>query len=128
MKKINGEAALEHYTNFDKHTGEIIQAKNPEYITMSRRPGIAKNWYEQFKKDVYPSDEIIINGRQVRPPKFYDSLYEIDDPVSHLLLKTKRQLEALKNADNNTPSRLLVKETICKAHLSKKPRELHNDT
>ena len=29
--------------------------RHPEYITMSRKPGIGSFWYDKFKSDIYPS-------------------------------------------------------------------------
>jgi hypothetical protein len=54
-KKITGEAAFEHYTDFDRETGEITRERDPEYATMSRRPGIGSVWLDKFKTDVYPN-------------------------------------------------------------------------
>jgi len=81
QKKINGkkkdainENGLKHYEIITPN-GEIIE-KQQEYSTMSRRPGIAGSWFAKHKDDVYPSDNIHINGKEMRPPKYYDRLYE----------------------------------------------------
>lgn len=113
MKKVTGEKAEEHY-----------QGRTPEYTTMSRRPGIAAGWYEKFKNDVYPRDEVIMRGRPMRPPKFYDRLYEIDDEVGYELVKARRKAEAKKYADNQTPERLRVREAVKKAQISRLVRPL----
>jgi hypothetical protein len=47
-----------------------------EYTTMSRRPGIAADWFAKYFEDVYPSDSIYVNGRVMRPPKYYDDLFK----------------------------------------------------
>jgi hypothetical protein len=67
MKKVNGDAADQHYSRFHSLTGELHQLK-PEYVTMSRRPGLAKGWYDKFKGDVYPSDFLVHNGVKFKPP------------------------------------------------------------
>ena len=46
----------------------------PEYATMSRRPGIGYNWFQKYKTDVYPHDYVVINGFKVKPPRYYDNL------------------------------------------------------
>ena len=51
MKKITGDKAASHYNG-----------RLPEYTTMSRRPGIGRAWYDKFKSDCYPSDELVIRG------------------------------------------------------------------
>lgn len=113
MKKVTGEKAEEHY-----------QGRTPEYTTMSRRPGIAAGWYEKYKDDVYPRDEVIMRGKPMRPPKFYDRLYEIDDEVGYELVKARRKAEAKKYADNQTPERLRVREAVKKAQISRLVRPL----
>lgn len=82
-KKLTGEAGKEKY--------EGIQ---PEFVNMSRRPGIAKEWFDKYYRDVYPYDEVIIDGRKLRPPRYYDSQYEVLDPVSLESIKEKRVSKA----------------------------------
>ncbi len=70
VKKITGKPAGAHYG-----------ARLPEYSTMSRRPGIARPWFEQFKSDVFPLDEVVIRGGvKCRPPQYYSRLYSLTDP------------------------------------------------
>lgn len=58
-KKITGDKADEHYV--DKKTGVL---RLPEYITMSRRPGIGSDWYSKYSTDAFPSDFIVIRGKK----------------------------------------------------------------
>lgn len=52
-----------------------------EYLTMSRRPGIGALWYEKFKGDVFPLDEVVTRGgKVVKPPRFYLERLEKEDP------------------------------------------------
>jgi hypothetical protein len=131
LKKVNGDQKQEHYEAIDEVTGEVYQ-KHPEYTTMSRRPGIGKKWYDKFKQDVYPSDEVIIKkGKKniaIPPPKYYDGLYEQENPVYHAHMKKTREQRAKDNAENNTPERLAVRETIVNSRVNKQlPRPLHNE-
>lgn len=123
MKKINGDAAAEHYQYICPITGEIYSRK-PEYTTMSRKPGIAMDWFEKYKSDVYPSDIVVMRGKKMRPPKFYDSKYELHDPVGFEEIKYKRHLDSLVHADNNTPERLEVRHKVQQIALTKLPRNL----
>ena len=125
-KKITGEMADDHYVNVDIITGEVHKLI-PEYNTMSRKPGIAKAWYEKFKKDVYPFDEVIIKGKKVRPPKFYDSQYEIESPSEYAKLKAKRKYAAEKHSDNNTRERLEVREKCQQEKFKKLVRSYENE-
>lgn len=79
MKKVTGDDAEDHY-----------KGREPEYITMSRRPGIGTDWFNSFSNDVYPRDIVIINGKKVAPPKFYDRLYEIEDAEEFKRVKNRR--------------------------------------
>ena len=102
MKKATGSLAVDKYfKGIDYETGEIL-LKKPEYTTMSRRPGIGKNWYDEFKGDAYPSDSIHMRGVSMKPPKFYDSLYQLESPEDFELLKSKRKASAKKNWFENT--------------------------
>lgn len=81
LKKVTGEPAEQHYRSFDPATGEVLQEgrRQPEYVTMSRKPGIGADWIKQFRSDVYPSDEVIVNGVSCKPPRYYDNCYELED-------------------------------------------------
>ena len=68
MKKVTGERSLDHYGGL-----------KPEYTTMSRRPGIGAGWLRRFSSDVFPLDRVIVNGKETRPPRFYDRLLEKAD-------------------------------------------------
>lgn len=114
MKKITGDKADEHYRYVDEKTGEVFNIQ-PEYTTMSRRPGIARDWYEKYKSDVYPSDKVIMNGVSMYPPKFYDSLLEKDNPFLYDDIKFDRLLNVEKYSDDNTPQRLHVKFKVKQA-------------
>lgn len=91
MKKITGEKAKVHY-------GDL----HAEYATMSRRPGIGKNWYLKYAGDVYPNDRVIINGTHTRPPRYYDDLLGKADPSTLALIKIEREKDAQKYVQTDT--------------------------
>lgn len=122
-KKINGDLAQHHYVKVDEHTGEIVSVL-PEYITMSRRPGLAGDWYRQYHSDVHPSDFIIYKGKKYRPPRYYDKLFEEMDPERLEVIKTLRMDNARKDPDN-TPARLEVRERIQQMRANKLKRSLN---
>lgn len=131
MKKINGEkkdqvdsdTGLKHYENYCSITGEIHPIE-PEYTTMSRRPGIGADWYDKYKKDLYPSDYIIVNGKRVRPAKFYDSLLEREHEDSYLRIKGKRKHTAKQHEHNNTYERLATRRKCKTLQLKQLNRDL----
>jgi len=120
MKKVNGKDAKAHYS-YVGLDGEIIERK-PEYTTMSRRPGIGRDWYEKFKSDVYPSDFVVVNGKKCKPPRFYDNLFELDSAVDFVALKKKRVERAIVN-DDNSVERLAVREKIQSCKLKRLVRQ-----
>ena len=81
MKKVLGDGAAEYYNG-----------KEPEYTTMSRRPGIGKKFYEKYKDNIYSHDEVVRpGGKKFKPPKFYDNLLEIEDQNKLHKIKVKRK-------------------------------------
>lgn len=100
MKKITGEMAEEHYN------GRI-----PEFITMSRRPGIGKEWLLKYHKDVYPFDKVIsAYGQKVKPSSYFDAIYDTIDPEVLKSVKSRRRKTAIRLSANNTRDRLEVME------------------
>lgn len=106
VKKVGSVVSDNHYLN--KQTGEML---SPEYVTMSRRPGIGKSWYQKFKLDMYPSDFRIIDGMKVKPARYYDSLHENENSSSMLAIRRNRCRSF--NPLDSTPDRLAVRE-YCK--------------
>lgn len=105
MKKITGEKSAAHYNG-----------KKPEYVTMSRRPGLGKGWYDKYKSDCYPSDFLIHRDKRIKPPKYYDRQYELDSPEEYAIIKSIREENAKLNTDNS-PARLKVKCLVKKSQL-----------
>jgi len=104
-KKVLGDKAYEHYQVCDWRTGELFQVAS-EYCTMSRRPGIGHGWYEKFGAEVFPSDEVILRGHVMGVPRYYEKIFELDDPEGHVEVKRKRNDFFLKHAEDCTPQRL----------------------
>jgi hypothetical protein len=111
LKKVTGEMADNHYTWICPETGEVFR-RSPEYVTMFRRPGIGAEWYETFTSDVFPHDRVIMDGKRMRPPKYYDELLEVTDENQHRRTKAARKRRAAQHKDNNTPERLAVREYV----------------
>lgn len=123
MKKVTGKNASEHYQEIDPDTGEIIN-RTPEFTKMSLKPGIGYEWYKQYTSDVYPHDYVVVRGKKVKPPKFYDKKYKIDNPYEFDELLYIREKSAKLRYEDNTLERLAVKEQVVKAKLQKLKRNL----
>jgi len=111
-KKITGAKALEHYNTIDYDTGEVLAERLPEYTLMSRRPGIGADWFKQFHKEIYGYDSVVIKGREMKPPKFYDSKYELLNPADLKRVKRKRVEKAEKFVKDDSGERLYQREKI----------------
>lgn len=111
MKKVIGDGK-DVYVN--ELTGEC---RDKEYVTMSRRPGIGRGWYDKFKLDLYPSDFGIINGMKVRPPKFYDHIFDVEFPEEFKKVKARRLTFGRSIAGDNDVYRLAVKEGCKKSRV-----------
>jgi len=118
QKKINGKLKDSHYAVIDPDTGEYFGQRQQEYSTMSRRPGIAGPWLALHKSDIYPSDNIHIKGREMRPPKYYDKLYERDYPEIMAEIKKNRKEHMQQNAHLHTPEALAQAKLNLKARMS----------
>lgn len=85
LKKVTGKDAEAHYAG-----------RLPEYVTMSRRPGIGRKFYEMYRDDLCNYDTCVVReGFKAKPPKYYDNLYDIDNPDHMKVLKEKRKAAAL---------------------------------
>lgn len=123
MKKVTGSAADAAYTRVNVDTGEVVK-REPEFCHMSLKPGIGAKWFEKYKRDVYPHDYVVVNGRQSRPPRYYDTLLQRVDPDMFESLEVPRYEKALRGAEDTTPARLAVREQVTNARLALKKRSL----
>jgi len=101
LKKVTGKRGKEHYG-----------ARLPEYVTMSLKPGIGKNFYEEFKQDIFPDDFVIVAGKKRKTPKYYSRILEKTNPVEFGLTQISRIAKARDRAADNTPTRLATREIV----------------
>lgn len=107
-KKITGDMSEEHY-----------KGRCPEFVRMSNRPGIGASWLEKYKDDVYPHDYVIIrDGVKVRPPKYFDTLYERWFPDKFSVIKEKRSFDNKKRIHNELVQRDIKIPTVEHGFLS----------
>lgn len=116
IKKISGPPAEEHYSQINEITGEIIQVK-PEFITMSRRPGIGYLWIQKYLTDVYPSDSVVIKGKAQKPPSYYDAYYKKRFPQEFQQVVNARLKKYELQAHDNSPQRREDKEIVKNAQI-----------
>ena len=87
-KKLSGEQA-DFYKKFN-----LV----PEFSDMSRRPGIARQYYDEHGGDIYNNAYINVStpkgGRKFKPPRYFDRLFDIDCPGALDELKERRKRNA----------------------------------
>lgn len=99
-KKINGKLSQEHYAR---------RGQDREFLRTSRKPGIGKPYYDLYKDKIYKNDSITIKNKEgiitCKPPKYFDGLYEKENPKEFKKIQRKREKErreADKIKDENT--------------------------
>lgn len=122
-KKVSGALAEEHYDILDEQGN--FHRRKAEFATMSRNPGIGLNWYEQFKEtDIYAHDSVAIRGGiHCKPPRYYNSKFEISHPVEYNYIKQNRKTKS-KLSEKNRYERQSVREKIKYAQSSLLKRSL----
>jgi hypothetical protein len=123
MKKQTGKDSSSYYELVDVETGEVYN-RQPEFNKMSLKPGIGAKWLEKYTNDVYPNDFVILRGKKVKPPKYYDKVYASKNPFEFDEIAFKRENDAKLRIEDNTPERLVVKEIVTKAKLQLLKRTL----
>ena len=117
-KKIYGAAADLQYTRIRYGTGECWDVC-PEFLTMSKKPAIATGWLERYWTDVYPRDEVILGGKRMKPPKFYDRWLEANHPaVFEQVKKARRDEQYARGLKERTEERRAVRDEVTRARVS----------
>lgn len=118
----------------DKKLGQAAsfyteQGIEPEFVRMSRGGrkrkdgsqsfGIAHEWYERYKSDVFPHDYCVIrDGVKTRPPKYFSLKYALDNPSEFATIELNRKLASYKSLGEMTRERLIVREKVKIAQIS----------
>lgn len=123
MKKIHSSDDGSDYVRLVETTGELVEIL-PEYTTMSRRPGIARDWFAKFSGDVFPKDFVTLAGRKVKSPRYYDLIYDEENPDGFDVIKKKRRTAGKKKSLENDGRRLREKEKCLVAKVKRLIREI----
>lgn len=118
VDKVSGRKAREeHYSRVNLETGEIVRIE-PEFSLMSRRPGIASEWFKRFGKEVYPADSVIARGVELKPPRYYDGLFELENPEGWKVVKRKRRKAEVAGSADSTDQRLWDRELVARSQVA----------
>jgi len=119
MKKLSGEAM--HATphgRLDLRTGELLPLV-PEFIHMSLKRPIGKEWLLKYVDEVYSFDRVVFDGVETKPPRYYDKLIAERHPFAWRDIKMDREDRAIKNPEESSTRRLEAKEAVTLARLVK---------
>lgn len=138
QKKIGGDMAAAHYERMHPK-GYIVQVA-PEFATRSVKPGIGATWYAKYKSDCFPSDFLVVDGKQKSVPTYYLNKLQAEDATNRApeaeyklrktskepanKIKRQRTTKSIATRDNATPERLAVREFIRKDKLTRSKRTL----
>lgn len=115
LKKITGDKAVDHYLRCD--ADGVAYWLQSEYTTMSRRPGIGRDWFAEFGDEVFPEDEVLMRGVVMKPPRYYEKIFAVAEPELYEGVKRKRDEFFGEHQEDCTPERLRVREVVKRAQV-----------
>ena len=132
-KKITGDQAEDHYQKVDTATGELFTIE-PEYSTMSRRPGIGASWLDAYHTDL-EKGFITVGAKKFSVPRYfsermarmYPESYEKLEKVQKERSKELREISR-KMKDGKEWRMQDAREKIIQQNLSNHVEELPCDT
>jgi hypothetical protein len=127
MKKVNISSSTPHHLRnhyVEVDDDGVISELVPEFNKMSLKPGIGQGWFDKFKDEVYPDDFVVVNGRQCKPPRFYDKKFAEDFPIEFESIQFDRYVDSLERSEDSTPERLAVRERVTQAKVDRLVRNL----
>lgn len=93
LKKKMGTGDLQHAV-LDEDTGELTPVRQP-YAVMSLKSAIGKEWLTKNHGDIYNADKdfLAMRDQKLKPPKYFDRLYDTINPARLEKIKKRRKEE-----------------------------------
>lgn len=97
----------------------------PEFLVMSRRPGIGRTYFDDFNGDFFVLDKCVTNSGDYSVPRYYDNLLKSLDIDLYEHIKAMRD-ERKRSSDiyERMPKRLVVKAAVKAAQMAAVSRPL----
>lgn len=121
LKKITGKGATPVW--FHPKTG-LPQSRKSEYSTSSKRPAIGADWWVKYGRQVIRDDTVVMNGQEMKPPRYYDKKIASAFPSIAAMQRGARVREARRLRWNSTSGRLRTREIVRTAKVNLKKRNL----
>ena len=106
----------------------------PEFITMSRNPGLGAGYFDKYRDEIVSHDTIIVNGVPAALPRFYDNKLAgltgyseqigLYSKMELIKLRRRRKLSSPLSRADRTQRRLRIREVVMLAKLKLKRTEL----
>lgn len=125
MKKVDQVGRKKKY-NVDSETGEMVEIQ-PEYATMSRGGpgrGLGFGWFEKYGDEVQRHDSIVVDGKEVGVPRYYDNLLAARDEVSAAEVKAWRLHAFLSSRQDVSGRERRARDAIARSRLALRERSL----
>lgn len=112
QKKITGKEAADHY-----------MGRKPEYIVWSN--GIGADWFEKYGRQSYDHDFIVMDGKRLKIPRYYDNKFEVVDSEKLAAVKRVRVRKARLRGPvvDGTFNSFKAKDTVKRARLKLNRRD-----
>lgn len=125
LKKKRGLALkAPQHCRLEEKTGELIPILQPFAVmslgTREKGTAIGGTWLRKYGSDIYKleKDSLVMRGQHMKPPKYFDKLYDTINPDRLKQIKEKRK----ENHEELTLDQKRVRETITRARLLKKTK------
>lgn len=115
VKKVTGDAAAVHYSVVD--ADGVVTLRLPEYVTMSRNPGIGSTWSLRYMARAIERGFIWVNGVKSGIPRYYlDQFHQFSvargDRRALGEYQERVEVRALSRSEDNTVERLADREEV----------------
>lgn len=79
-------------------TDAVCDLQDKEFVGMSLKPGIGRAWFERYWREVYPVDRVVVEGRELPPPRAYDKWLRVMRPRLWARVMVARERRAVERA------------------------------